>query len=153
MPTDNAKKMSKPEKRILVVEDDKNINRLIAYNLSQNGFFSESVYDGIEGRDMLRNEPFDIVILDVMLPGIDGFSICKSIKENPAAFKTCVIMVTAKAESHDKLYGNILGADYYLTKPFSVVELMRIVNEVSEMSDKEFVVSQPKIQGEGVRKH
>jgi len=128
------------EKKIMVVEDDQSINRLIAYNLAKNGFDSESVYDGLVAERRLEKESFDIVILDIMLPGVDGFHICKSIKENPASFKTFVVILTAKSEEHDKLYGALLGADYYLTKPFSVAKLMQIINELINIQDKEFVI-------------
>lgn len=128
------------EKRILIVEDNKSINKLISYNLSRNGFTPESVYDGLEAQDRLSKEVFDIVVLDIMLPGIDGFHICKSIKENPAAFKTFVVMLTAKAESQDKIYGNLVGADYYITKPFSVAKLMEIIKELITIRDKDYFV-------------
>lgn len=130
----------KKEKRIMVVEDDKSINRLISYNLSKNGFSSESVYDGFDAQNRLAKEVFDIVVLDIMLPGVDGFHICKSIKENPAAFKTFVVMLTAKAESQDKIYGNLVGADYYITKPFSVAKLMEIIKELIVIRDKDYFV-------------
>jgi DNA-binding response OmpR family regulator len=130
----------KQEKRIMIVEDDLGINKLIAYNLSKNGFNVECVYDGLQAQEKLAKEVFDVVILDVMLPGIDGFHICKSIKDNPAAFKTFVVMLTAKAESQDKLYGSLVGADYYLTKPFSVTRLIEIVKESISMRDKDYFV-------------
>ena len=130
----------KKEKRIMVVEDDLGISRLISYNLSKNGFNSECVYDGLEAQEKLAKEVFDVVLLDVMLPGIDGFHICKSIKDNPAAFKTFVVMLTAKAESQDELYGSLVGADYYITKPFSVAKLMEIVKELISMRDKDYFV-------------
>jgi DNA-binding response OmpR family regulator len=132
--------MTKAEKKIIIVEDDRRINRLISYNLSKNGFRPESVYDGREAMDRLRGENFDIVILDIMLPGIDGFHICKSIKENPAAFKTFVVILTAKAESQDKIYGNLVGADYYLTKPFSVAKLMEVINDLIALREKDFSI-------------
>jgi len=130
----------KIEKRIMVVEDDLGISRLISYNLSKNGFNSECVYDGLEAQEKLTKEVFDLVLLDVMLPGIDGFRICKSIKENPAAFKTFVVMLTARSESQDKLYGSLVGADYYLTKPFSVTRLIEIVKELLSLRDKDYSV-------------
>ncbi|TRZ49709.1 DNA-binding response regulator [bacterium] len=128
------------EKRIMVVEDDLSINRLISYNLSKNGYRPESVYDGFEAQDRLAKEVFDIVVLDIMLPGVDGFHICQSIKENPAAFKTFVVMLTAKAESQDKIYGNLVGADYYITKPFSVAKLMEVIKELITIRDKDYFV-------------
>ncbi|MFA5362843.1 MAG: response regulator [Candidatus Omnitrophota bacterium] len=131
----------KKEKKILIVEDDKHINELISYNLSRNGFVPESVYDGFQAHDRLEKEVFDIVILDIMLPGIDGFHICRDIKKNPAAFKTFVVILTAKAESQDKIYGNLMGADHYITKPFSVAQLMDVIRELTAMRDKEFFVA------------
>lgn len=127
------------EKKVMVVEDDTSINRLISYNLSKNGFTSESIYDGLEAQNRLAKDVFDIVVLDIMLPGIDGFHICKSIKENPAAFKTFVIMLTAKSESQDKIYAHLVGADYYITKPFSVSDLIGIIKELISLRDKECV--------------
>jgi len=117
-------------KKILIVEDDRDINELIAYNLVKQGFEVTSVYDGTEAKETLQLEYFDIVILDIMLPGVDGFHICKSIKENPAAFKTFVVMLTARTESQDKIYGNLVGADCYITKPFSLNKLMGIIEEL-----------------------
>lgn len=130
----------KKEKRILIVEDDRSISGLIAYNLAKNSFNYCQVYDGFKAQDVLAKEFFDVVILDIMLPGIDGFRICKMIKENPAAFKTFVIIISAKGEPLDKIYGNLMGADYYLSKPFSVAKLMDIVNELSLMRDKSYPV-------------
>ena len=100
----------------------------------------EAVYDGLEAQNKLSKEVFDIVVLDIMLPGIDGFHICKSIKENPAAFKTFVVMLTARAESQDKIYGNLVGADYYITKPFSVSKLMEVIKELIAIRDKDYFV-------------
>jgi two-component system alkaline phosphatase synthesis response regulator PhoP len=128
------------QKRILVVEDDDNLNKLIAYNLAKNGYAVESVYDGISAKEKLSKDVFDVVVLDIMLPGIDGFRICEFIKENPEAYKTFVVVLTARAEPLDKIYGNIVGTDYYLTKPFSVAKLMDIIKELIIIRDKEFSV-------------
>jgi DNA-binding response OmpR family regulator len=128
------------EKRVIVVEDDRDINELISYNLSREGFKVETAYDGIEASEKLARENFDIVILDIMLPGMDGFHICKNIKDNPSAFKTFVVIISAKAESQDKIYGNLVGADCYLTKPFRVARLMEIVKELVTIRDKDYFV-------------
>jgi len=132
--------MIRREKRILIVEDDRDINTLISYNLSKNGFNTECAYDGLEAQEKLSREVFDLVVLDIMLPGIDGFHICKSIKENPASFKTLVVILTVKSESQDKIYGNLVGADYYLTKPFSVSDLMRVIEELISLRERKFFV-------------
>jgi two-component system alkaline phosphatase synthesis response regulator PhoP len=132
--------VARKQKRILVVEDDENLNRLISYNLSKNGYTVESAYDGISAREKLSKDVFDVVVLDIMLPGIDGFRICEFIKENPAAFKTFVVVLTAKAQPLDKIYGNLVGADCYLTKPFNVSKLMEIIKELISIRDKDFSV-------------
>ncbi|MDP1853712.1 MAG: response regulator [Candidatus Omnitrophota bacterium] len=133
----------KNEKKIIVIEDEKDINELIAYSLKKEGFAVSQVFDGIEAQRILENECFGIVILDIMLPGIDGFQICKAIKDNPAAFRTFIIIVSAKDHPDDKLYAHILGAHYYLTKPFSTKTLIDIVKEISTILEKEFTVSIP----------
>jgi two-component system alkaline phosphatase synthesis response regulator PhoP len=133
--------IARKQKRIMVVEDDENLNKLISYNLSKNGYMVESIYDGISAKDKLAKDVFDVVVLDIMLPGVDGFRICEFIKENSPAYKTFVVVLTARAEPLDKIYGNILGADYYLTKPFSVAKLMDIIKELTNLRDKEFFVS------------
>jgi DNA-binding response OmpR family regulator len=127
-------------KKILVVEDDIDINSLITYNMQKDGFSVEQVFDGNQARDRLREEKFDTVILDIMLPGVDGFSICRDLKNNPDSCRTFVVMVSAKGEPQDKLYAHILGADYYLTKPFSIETLMRVVRELNLIADKDFLV-------------
>ena len=139
---------AKKEKRILIVEDDENLNKLISYNLSKGGYAVESVFDGISAKDKLAKDNFDVVVLDIMLPGIDGFRICEFIKENPAAYKTFVVVLTARSEPLDKIYGNIIGADYYLTKPFSVAKLMDIIKELTVIRDKDFSVNIGGVHGE-----
>ena len=118
-------------KRILIVEDDKDINHLIRYNLSKRGYKVDCVYDGISAKEKLTNNVFDVVILDVMLPSINGFQLCEFIKSNTANFRTFVVLLTARTEPLDKIYGNVVGADYYMTKPFRVSKLMEIVRDFS----------------------
>ena len=125
----------------MVVEDEVNLNKLISYNLAKNGYVVESAYDGNAAKEKLSRDIFDLVVLDVMLPGIDGFRICEMIKENPSAFKTFVVILTARAEQSDKIYGNLVRADQYITKPFSVVRLIEIVDELTGMRDKDFIVN------------
>jgi len=132
--------VERKQKKILVVEDDQNLNKLVSYNLSKNGYVVESVFDGISAKDKLAGDVFDVVVLDIMLPGIDGFRICEYIKEDAKAYKTFVVVLTARGEPLDKIYGNIVGADYYLTKPFSVAKLMDIVKELTVLRDKDFRV-------------
>ena len=127
-------------KKVIIVEDDKDINNLIAYTLRKEGFVTEQVFDGLSARQRLAGENFNIVILDIMLPGIDGFDICKEIKDNPMHARTFIVVVSAKCHQQDKLYAHLLGADCYLTKPFSLSSLLGVIKEISVTLDKEFLV-------------
>jgi DNA-binding response OmpR family regulator len=124
-----------------VVEDEKDINALIAYNLCKNGYSVEQVFDGDEAKDKIESEFFPIVILDIMLPGIDGFDICRGIKESVLGNKSYVIMISAKGSEQDKLYAHILGADCYIQKPFFVKGLISAVNEISALLNKDYTVT------------
>jgi len=128
-------------KDIIIVEDDPDINNLIAYNLRKEGFNIEQVFDGAVADKKLREAYFDIVILDIMLPGMDGFDICHNLKESPPGGKSFVIMLSAKCREQDKLYAHILGADAYFTKPFSVDGLIRLIREVEQMQNIDIVVT------------
>ncbi len=127
-------------KKIIVVEDDRDINNLISYNLQRQGYRVISVYDGPQAQEIFKKELFDVAILDIRLPGIDGFQLCRQIKSNPSCFNTFVIMLTAKTASEDKLYAHILGADNYLAKPFSVQELLRRIKELDCLRQKKNVI-------------
>jgi two-component system response regulator VicR len=133
--------MLKQAKKVLVVEDERDINELLCYNLLKAGFLPLPVYDGCEAKNKLDLETFDIVILDLMLPGIDGFTLCRKIKDSPQGYKSFVIILTAKENLQDKLYAHILGADYYLTKPFNMGMLLNIVKELDVIQEKDFKVS------------
>jgi two-component system, OmpR family, alkaline phosphatase synthesis response regulator PhoP len=124
--------------KIIVIEDDPNINKLISYNLKKDGFIVEQVFDGDQAVERLRSEYFSIVILDIMLPGINGFDICKEIKESDNSSQSFIIVVSARSSSQDKLYAHILGADCYLSKPFRVKTLIDVVKEVQLMRNKVF---------------
>ena len=102
--------------RILIVEDEKDIAELEKDYLELSGFEVEIVYDGTEGLEKALNEDFDLYILDLMLPGVDGFEICKRIRD---VKDTPILMVSAKRDDIDKIRGLGLGADDYVTKPFS----------------------------------
>ena len=134
------KKHMQNNKKILVVEDDRAINELISYNLVKSGFKVTSVYDGIDAKETLRSERFEIVVLDIMLPGSNGFDICKDIRNAPESFNTYVIVVSAKVGAQDKLYAHILGADCYITKPFGISAFVEIVKEINSFKDKEYTV-------------
>jgi len=107
------------DKHILVVEDEEDILALIHYNLTREGFRVSCATSGEEALKMAEGDPPDLVILDLMLPGIDGLEVCRRLKTGKQENKSAVIMVTAKGEEADVVTGLELGADDYVTKPFS----------------------------------
>lgn len=121
--------------KILIIEDDRHISDLIRRNLKLVGHESSCCYDGQQGLSVLTKEHFDLVLLDVMLPGISGFDLIKLVEDTP------VIFVTAKGELEDKLEGLSLGAEDYIVKPFEMLELIARVNVVLRRGQKEEMVS------------
>lgn len=107
--------------KILVIEDDKEISDLICDYLEINGYTSVAVYDGSDGLKAFEKEKPDLIILDLMLPGIDGFQICKDVRKESSI---PIIILSARKEDVDKILGLGLGADDYVTKPFSPGELV-----------------------------
>jgi two-component system phosphate regulon response regulator PhoB len=116
--------------QILVVEDERDIARVIAYNLKQAGFDVVTAGDGETAMRAAREEPFDLVILDLMLPGISGTEVCRRLKQSPQTARTPILMLTAKGEELDRVVGFELGADDYVVKPFSVRELILRVQAI-----------------------
>lgn len=115
---------------ILVIEDEKNILELLKFNLEKEGFRIHTASKGDTGLDLARKLKPNLVILDLMLPEIDGLEICKVIKKNEATAHIPIIMLTAKAQETDKIVGLELGADDYMTKPFSPRELVARVKAI-----------------------
>ena len=118
--------------RILVVEDEKSINDLIEMNLTEAGYICECAYDGLQAADILERESFDLVLLDIMLPEVNGYELLDFIK--PMGIP--VIFITAKGSMEDKVRGLRLGADEYLVKPFEIVELLARVEAVLRRAGK-----------------
>lgn len=117
-------------KSILIIEDEKDIVDLVAYHLKQSGFSVLSALDGPTGLEMAKKTRPHLIILDLMLPGMDGKDICRAIKSNPATQSTPILMLTAKTEEMDRVIGFELGADDYVTKPFSPRELVLRVKAI-----------------------
>lgn len=109
------------DEKILIVDDEKNIVDILRFNLTKEGFTTLEAYDGEQAVEMALNENPDLILLDIMLPKIDGFTVCRKLRET---ISTPIIMLTAKEEEVDKVLGLELGADDYITKPFSTRELM-----------------------------
>ncbi len=116
--------------QILVVEDDVDIAELVAFNLERQGWDCVLVHHGAEGWELIQRRRPDLVILDVMLPGMDGMQIFRAMKENEMTRGIPVIFLTARGELDDRLEGLSLGADDYVTKPFSPKELVLRVRNV-----------------------
>ncbi len=110
--------------KILIVEDDPDIVKLLRYNLEKENFSVRSVRSGEEALKIVKEETPDLIILDLMLPGMDGFEVCKGLKKNPNCTSLPILMLTAKGEEVDRVVGLELGADDYVTKPFSPRELI-----------------------------
>ncbi len=115
---------------ILVIEDEKNIQELVKYNLEQEGYKVLTADKGDEGLVLAIKKKPDLIVLDLMLPEMDGTEICKALKRNNLTAHMAIIMLTAKSEELDKVLGLELGADDYVTKPFSPRELVARVKAV-----------------------
>jgi DNA-binding response OmpR family regulator len=110
--------------RVLVVEDDPDIARLVAHYLEKAGFTTDMMSSGRDALTSIAARPPDVLVLDLMLPQVDGLEICRVIRGNPATADIPIIMLTARAEESDRIVGLELGADDYLAKPFSPNELV-----------------------------
>lgn len=108
-------------KKVLIIEDEKAISDIIKFNLKKEGFDVFTAYDGKQGMEMALSDSPDLILLDVMLPSMDGFQVCKRVRESSMV---PIIMLTAKEEEVDKVLGLELGADDYITKPFGMRELI-----------------------------
>lgn len=116
--------------KILVVDDEPDIVELVSYNLKREGFEVSSAKDGEEALNKIRKEKIDFLILDLMLPGIQGVELCRIIRNDPKTKPLPIIMLTAKGEEVDRILGLEIGADDYITKPFSPRELIARVKAV-----------------------
>ncbi len=124
-------------KKILIIEDDKNILKLIRYNLEKEGYTVLTAITGEDGLDLIDGQDIDLIILDLMLPKMNGLDFCRKVKQDEFNSSIPIIMVTAKGEEVDRVVGFELGADDYLVKPFSVRELVLRVKAVLGRKPKE----------------
>lgn len=120
--------------KILIVDDEKLLVKGIKFNFEQDGYTVETAYDGEEALRLAKDKSIDIIILDLMLPKIDGFSVCQKIRDFS---RVPIIMLTAKADDIDKILGLEYGADDYLTKPFNILELKARVKAILRRSRQE----------------
>jgi DNA-binding response OmpR family regulator len=140
MPTDTP--------RILLVDDEESLQKLLSYPLRSDGYEVVAAADGQEALDRFDESQFDLVVLDVMLPRVDGFDVCRKLRARSAV---PIIMLTAKAEEFDKVLGLELGADDYITKPFSMREFRSRVKAVlrrAELVQRDDNGDEPLVQGD-----
>ncbi|MGI6562810.1 MAG: response regulator transcription factor [Clostridia bacterium] len=130
---------------IYVVEDEVNIQKLVQYNLESAGYKVLTFFDGESALEECKEALPDLFILDIMLPGIDGLEVCRKLKENPKTNNIPIIMLTAKSEEFDRVLGLELGADDYIVKPFSVIELTARVKAVLRRTSRENNTPQPDV--------
>lgn len=119
--------------RILVVDDEQLLVKGIKFNLENDGYTVDGVYDGKAALELFRENRYDLIILDLMLPEIDGLTVCRKIREES---NVPIIMLTAKSEGRDKLIGFEYGADDYVTKPFDILELKARIRVILRRSGK-----------------
>ncbi len=129
------------EKRVLVVDDEQSIVTLLQYNLEQSGYKVTTALDGTTGRDLALTEEFDMIILDLMLPGMDGIEVCKQLRQQRVL--TPILMLTAKDDEFDKILGLELGADDYMTKPFSPREVVARIKAILRRTEIQQPVQPP----------
>ena len=116
---------------ILVVEDDDDIRELVAFSLEEEGYRVEQAADGLHGQEMAESLKPDLIILDLMLPGRDGLSVCRELNKHAAESMPCpILMLTARGEEMDRIIGFEYGADDYVVKPFNIRELMLRVRAI-----------------------
>ena len=125
---------------ILIVEDDRHISELVKRNLSLVGHTCTCCYDGLSGLEVLQEQSFDLILLDVMLPGVSGFDFITQVSGTP------IIFVTAKGELDDRLKGLTLGAEDYIVKPFEMLELIARINIVLRRSQRDEIMQVGAVQ-------
>lgn len=125
--------MNMAKNKILVVDDEKLIVKGIKFSLEQDGMTVDCAYDGEEALEYFKNNEYSLVLLDLMLPKIDGFEVCRQIRENS---EVPIIMLTAKSDDIDKIMGLEYGADDYVTKPFNILEVKARIKAIIRRSSK-----------------
>lgn len=135
--------------QILVVEDEADIRELLRFNLEREGFSVLEAADGPQALDMARRHTPALVLLDVMLPGLDGFEVCRRLGAQTETAHIPILMLTARGEEMDRVVGLSLGADDYVVKPFSVRELMLRVRAVLRRGGRE--TQSPALERHGIR--
>jgi two-component system phosphate regulon response regulator PhoB len=127
------KNMAKP--RILIIEDERGLADVLTYNLQREGYETLVAHDGQEGLRKAQMQMPDLILLDIMLPGIDGLEVCRTLRAGKPTSKIPILMLTAKSEETDQIVGFTVGADDYVTKPFSVKVLLQRIRALKRRAD------------------
>jgi DNA-binding response OmpR family regulator len=142
-----------PRRTVLVVEDEQNIRDLICLHLGVEGYTCVAVASGTEALDLTGKQAFDLIVLDLMLPGVDGLSVCRAVRRGAINHDVPILMLTARREESDKVLGLDSGADDYLTKPFGVRELLARVRALMRRRSAESPATVPNGQKAITYKH
>ena len=126
-----------PKNCVLIVEDEEDIQTLLIYNLSKAGFVPIAVESGEEGLQIALEKRPDVIVLDLMLPGMDGLSVCRALKSNDKTSDIPIIIASARGEESDIITGLEMGADDYITKPFSPKVLIARIKALLRRSDRQ----------------
>ena len=121
--------------KILVVDDEPSLRFLVASSLEDEGYHILEAADGLEAHALVQQDQPDLIILDVMMPGLTGYELCSLLKRNPDTSNILIIMLTAKGQEQDRIQSQQAGADYYLRKPFSPLELIDVVESLLQGRD------------------
>ena len=124
-------------KKVLIIEDEKDLAELLAFNLENEGYAAACVHDGKQGFEQACRDLPDLILLDLMLPGMLGTEVCKALRKDPRTARTPIIMITAKSDEIDRVVGFEVGADDYIVKPFSMREVTLRVKAVLRRSAPE----------------
>jgi two-component system phosphate regulon response regulator PhoB len=124
-----------PQSRILIIEDERAMTKVLAYNLQREGYEVVVAHDGQEGLHKAQTNPPDLIILDLMLPTLDGLEVCRELRAKEPTRAVPILMLTAKAEETDQVVGFSLGADDYVTKPFSVKVLLQRIKALQRRAE------------------
>lgn len=120
------------KKKILVVDDEKEIVNILCTSLEMQGYETLSAFDGQEGLDMARNEKPDLILLDIVMPRLNGYQVCRELKKDEATKSIPILMLTAKTQESDQFWGKETGADEYITKPFDTLNLLELIRQFLE---------------------
>ena len=122
--------------RVLIIEDDRSLSDVLSYNLEDSGYSVAVAHDGQDGLNRAQHQPPDIIILDLMLPVVDGLEVCRRLRADPAMEEVLIVMLTARAEESDHVIGLAIGADDYVTKPFSIRVMLERIKALLRRREK-----------------